>query len=192
MIMQKNAMQCGVACLSMIIRYYGHIVGMDYLDSLCGVTAEGVSLRAIAEAAHQLGFDTKASFLDMECLSKAPLPMILHWNQNHFVVLYKVSKNGKHFYIADPAKGKRKLSASEFREYWVGSNSVKSYKGIGMYITPKDSVSDTCKPYKKREGDEALVALSLISRYAKNIKNIFYRYSLVSFWDACSSLCCRF
>ena len=68
-------------------------------------------------------------------LSQAPLPCILHWNQNHFVVLYKVRK-GKRFYVADPGKGLVSYSRDEFRNHWVSTRSGGEDKGIAMLLEP--------------------------------------------------------
>ena len=101
---QHDAMQCGVACLQMICRYYGREYTLDELSELCFVTHQGVSLLSISEAAGQLGLHTVCGNVTIDMLRKAPLPCILHWNQTHFVVLYNVKRNGD-FQIADPAKG---------------------------------------------------------------------------------------
>ena len=65
----------------------------------------------------------------------APLPCILHWNQNHFVVLYK-QKRGKKFYIADPGKGLVTYSRKEFMEHWISTRSQGEEKGIAMFLQP--------------------------------------------------------
>ena len=99
-------MQCGIACLQMICNHFGREYSLDSLSKICFATAEGVSLLGINEAAKILGLETLCAKVCPEELSEVPLPCILHWNQNHFVVLYKV-KNGKKFYVADPRKGSR-------------------------------------------------------------------------------------
>ncbi|MDE7155758.1 MAG: hypothetical protein K2N79_05685, partial [Muribaculaceae bacterium] len=104
-IRQKDAMQCGVACLAMICRHFGADYSLDFLDRYCHATTEGVSMKGIKDAAERLGLDAEGGKLTVDELANIPLPCILHWNQNHFVVLYKVSKDARKFYIADPAKG---------------------------------------------------------------------------------------
>jgi ATP-binding cassette subfamily B protein len=81
-----------------------------------------VSLLGISEAATELGFETIAGKITVDKLSRSPLPCILHWNQNHFVVLYKVRHNKK-FYVADPGKGLIKYSREEFSKHWVSTVS---------------------------------------------------------------------
>ena len=103
-IYQHDSMQCGIACLQMICGYYGKKYSSEYLSKLCFATTEGVSMLGINDAANTLGFHTLCVKIATKDLEKVPLPCILHWNQNHFIVLYKV-KNGKKFYVADPGKG---------------------------------------------------------------------------------------
>ena len=101
---QHDSMLCGVACLKMICKHYGKEFSIYYLSKICNATSVGVSLLSIGEAVSTLGFTYtcgKASFQKIKVITSA---CTLHWNQNHFVVLYKVKK-GKTFYIADPAKG---------------------------------------------------------------------------------------
>lgn len=89
-ILQKDSMQCGIACLSMISSYYGRSYSLDFLSKKCFPTKEGVSLLSISKAAKQIGLDNITGLISLEELMRAPLPCILHWSQNHFVVLYKV------------------------------------------------------------------------------------------------------
>lgn len=101
---QHDAMQCGIACLAMICKHYGKEFSIEALSRYCFATTEGVSLLGISEAAGKLGLHSVCGRVSMEQIQQAPLPCILHWNQNHFVVLYK-QKRGKKFCIADPGKG---------------------------------------------------------------------------------------
>ena len=89
---QYDSMQCGIACLQMVCKYFGRGYSSDFLLKLCFASTEGVSLLDINEAANTLGLHTICARTTIMMLSEAPLPCILHWNQNHFVVLYKVKK----------------------------------------------------------------------------------------------------
>lgn len=131
---QRDAMQCGVACLRMICWYHGRDVSMSELSQICNPSNEGVSLLGISEAAELLGLHTVSGRISVEDLKNDPLPCILHWNQNHFVVLYKVKK--KRYYIADPAKGIIKYTAQEFARHWVSTQSDSKEKGIAMFLEP--------------------------------------------------------
>lgn len=131
-------MQCGIACLSMISNYHGQAYSLEYLSNLCFATTEGVSLKAIKDAAEDIGLESECVKTTIDDLCRAPLPCILHWNQNHFVVLYAISKNRKHFYIADPAKGKIKYSYAEFQKHWISTSSNSAEKGIAMFFNPTE------------------------------------------------------
>ena len=126
-------MQCGITCLQMICRYFGREYSLDSLSKICFATTEGVSMLGINEAARILGFQTVSARATIEELSETPLPCILHWNQNHFVVLYKMKK-GKKFYIADPGKGKTTYNLEEFRRHWISTRSNGEDKGIAMFF----------------------------------------------------------
>lgn len=99
------------------------------------MTTEGVSLKGIGEAAENLGIKTIAGNIKITKLSDSPLPCILHWNQNHFVVLYKVKK-GEIFYVADPAKGLVKYNIEDFKKHWISTHSSGEEKGIAMFLEP--------------------------------------------------------
>lgn len=131
---QHDTMQCGITCLRMICKYYGKEYSIESLSRYCFVTTEGVSLLGISEAAAQLGLQTTCGRISVEQLEKSPLPCMLHWNQNHYVVLYKIKKNC--FYIADPGKGLVKYSREEFKKHWLSTRSQGTEKGIVMFIQP--------------------------------------------------------
>lgn len=131
-------MECGVACLKMICQYYGNYIDMKTLNELCCPTTEGVSLLGINHAAQKIGFTTFIGKVGLDSLCHENLPAILHWNQNHFVVLYKV-KNQTKFYIADPAKGLVVCDIDEIRRNWLVSKSQEGYSiGIAMFLEPND------------------------------------------------------
>ena len=131
---QHDAMQCGVACLQMVCRYHGRDVSLSDLGQICCPTNEGVSLLGISEAAEFLGFQTISGRASIDELIDVPLPCILHWNQNHFVVLYKIKRN--RYYIADPAKGKIRYSRQEFACHWISTQSEGKEKGVIMFLEP--------------------------------------------------------
>ena len=106
----------------MICKYFGREYSLDSLSKLCFATTEGVSMLGINEAANTLGLHTVSARATTTMFGEAPLPCILHWDQNHFVVLYKVKK-GKKFYIADPGKGKTTYNLEEFRRHWISTRS---------------------------------------------------------------------
>ena len=135
---QLDAMQCGVACLAMICKYYNNAYSIETLSEICSVSKEGVSLQAMISTAQKLGFHSVCGKTTIEQIANISKPCILHWNQNHFVVLYKVKKNNK-FHIADPGKGLICYSLENFKKHWISSVSNGQEKGIVMFIEPTDN-----------------------------------------------------
>ena len=128
-------MQCGIACLKMICRYYHKIYSLEYFSKICGSTTEGVSMLSIKKTASNIGLESECGKIALNSIKRINSPCILHWNQNHFVVLYKVKK-GKTFYIADPAKGLVKYNLDEFKKHWISIQSDGEEKGIAMFLEP--------------------------------------------------------
>lgn len=131
--LQHDSMQCGIACLQMICKYFGRDYTFSALSRYCFATTEGVSLLGISEAADTLGLHTLSARATVDELAENPLPAILHWNQNHFVVLYKV-KNGRKFYVSDPAKGRITYSYDEMIDHWASTMSNGRPAGIAMFF----------------------------------------------------------
>ena len=134
-IIQSDSMMCGITCLQMVCKHFGREVSLRTLSKLCVATSEGVSMLGVNEAANKLGLRTMCARTDFDTLSKATLPCVLHWNQNHFVVLYKVRK-ARIFYVADPGKGLVKYNLEEFGKHWVSTVSQGEEKGIAMFLEP--------------------------------------------------------
>ena len=95
---QRDSMHCGITCLQMICRYFGKDHISIYLRKRSFCTNEGISLFAITQIANEIGLKSLSLKTSIGALENSKLPCILHWNQKHFVVLYKV-KNNKMFYV---------------------------------------------------------------------------------------------
>lgn len=134
-------MQCGIACLAMICKHYGKVYSLENLSKLCCATSEGVSLLSISEAGEQLGFHSIFGRASIEQLVNIAQPCILHWKQNHFVVLYRI-KDGKKFYIADPGKGLITYSLEEFKNNWLSTISSGEERGIVLFMQPTSEFYD--------------------------------------------------
>lgn len=139
-IKQRDAMQCGAASLCMICTHLGFRFSLDKIEQVCYKTNEGVSLKSIYDGATAIGLKATALTLNCYGLTELKKPCILHWNQNHFVVLYKVDRNGNRFWIADPAKGKYKLNLDEFKRHWISTITNGQERGIAMYFETTDKV----------------------------------------------------
>jgi ATP-binding cassette subfamily B protein len=152
---QPDQMDCGPTCLRMVAKYYGRNFKVQTLRQLCEINREGVSLLGISDASEKIGFRSLGAKLSIADLKEAELPCILHWRQNHFVVLYKISKGNYH--IADPAKGLVKLTEAEFSRNWV-SDKDKG-EGIAMLLSP------TPHFYEQEDEKGTEISWSFLLRY---------------------------
>lgn len=132
---QPDQMDCGPTCLRMVAKYYGRNFRVETLRKLCEINKEGVSLLGISDAAEKIGLRSLGVKLNAEQLKEAELPCILHWRQNHFVVLYKI-KNHK-YYLADPADGLVTLSEADFNRNWQGDKETTEGIALLLATTPK-------------------------------------------------------
>ena len=162
---QRDSLLCGITSLQMICKHYRACLTPDYLQKLCQEGSEGISLATLKFGAEHLGFKCLCGLSDLEELSKS-LPCILHWNQNHFVVLYKV-KNGKTFYIADPAKGLVKYNLEEFKKHWVSTQSGGEEKGIAMFLEPTPAFYEKMMDEEPKEERSFKFLFGYIKQYRK-------------------------
>ena len=138
LIRQHDSMQCGVACLAMVCSHYGREYSLETLSRYCTPTAEGVSLLAVCDAAGKLGLHATAGRTVAGQLDATLLPCILHWRQNHFVVLYRVRGRGgkRRYFIADPAKGLSVYSEDDFLEAWASTGIGGQDGGVALFLKP--------------------------------------------------------
>ena len=170
-ILQYDSMQCGIACLQMVCRHYGRNYSSKQVSSLCSPTREGTSMLGLNDAAITLGFHTVSARAEVNELNDLPLPCILHWNQNHFVVLYKVKK-GRKFYVADPGKGLVKYNLEEFKSHWISTRSNGEEKGIAMFLEPTPAFY-THMEDGKSEKDKNRRSFRFLFGYVKKYKRYF-------------------
>ena len=156
---QLDEMDCGSTSLRMIAKYYGKEYSAEMLRNHCHITRNGVSMLGISEAAEYLGFRTLGVKITMEQLAHdASLPCILHWNQNHFVVCYKVKKNrsGRYrFYIADPASQKLCYTEEEFMRCWLSTSVQGRDCGMALLMVPGVNFGkrkEECESHKQSLG----------------------------------------
>ncbi len=124
-VMQIDEMDCGAACLGMICRYFGRKVSLPRIRQLCHTATDGTSLKAISRAATELGLAARALKISLRNLPLMPLPAIVHWEGNHWIVLYDV--DDQFVRVADPAVGLRKLPRREFEGKWTGYAALFDY-----------------------------------------------------------------
>lgn len=139
-ITQPDSMECGATCLRMIAKFHGREYSAETMQRICLVTREGVSMLSLSDAAEYLGFRTVCGRMTLEkVVEQRPFPCILHWNQEHFVVLYdvKTRRDGERiFYIADPAKNLLRIDEDTMRDAWISTRSRGEEKGIIMALAP--------------------------------------------------------
>lgn len=158
---QLDSRDCGPACLRMISRYYGKDISMEALREISFISREGTSFLGLRDAAISLGFESIGVLITSEQLvNDSRLPCIVHWNGNHFVVLYKVVR-GQVFYIADPAHGIIKLNRDQFMKFWTDYEE----KGHVLLLEPlRHFTSQRAEKSRKGKG------LSFVGQYLSRQK----------------------
>lgn len=142
---QLDAMDCGPTCLRMIAKWYGKTYSLQYLRDHSYITRAGVSMLGISDAAESIGFRTQGLRMDWEQLEEVPLPFIVHWNRNHFVVVYDIRKKGKGEFkisIADPAQGLLSYSKTDFLKFWLSTEKAGSQEGHLLALEPTPEFYD--------------------------------------------------
>jgi len=182
---QLDTMDCGPTCLKMISKFYGKFYSLQYLRDKCGVTKEGVSFLDLSHAAEDIGLRTLSIKCTIEdLLNKIPLPAIAHWDNSHFIVVYKTKVAGK-IYVADPGKGTVIYTKEEFASKWIAQDNGSSLPdgtktGLLMAIEPQSD-------FYQRQGDEKIQRvktfenfLSYFKPYKKSFLNLFVVMFLVT------------
>lgn len=167
---QHDQMDCGPACLAMIARKHGKKYPLKYLRENTFLTREGVSFLGISEGASKIGLESFAGKMEARHLNQnAQLPCIIHWNQNHFVVLYKIynrnrfvpfTKEKLKFKIADPAHGLISVNEDVFLKSWGSENN----EGVALFLNPTEEF------YTKKAPKDETLKLGYILKYLKPFK----------------------
>jgi len=140
-------MDCGPTCLRIIAKHYKKNFSLQYLRSISYIDRQGVSFRGISQAAEMIGMRTNSFRLTYEDLLNIKMPCIAHWNQNHFVVIYKITKSK--VWISDPALGLVTYTVDEFKKYWISTIKGKYEQGVIMEIEPTPSFYHTAESKQK-------------------------------------------
>lgn len=170
---QADSRLCGLACLCSVCKYYGYNYKVAFLSQFSHITEAGISLYNLSKTAQHLGFETMCIAIPFEKLKHCQFPAIIHWNQNHYVVLYKIDYEKGKIYVSDPAKGNLTFTIPGFLEHWNGSSD----KGVVLLLEPTTQLGEV-----KPENERALDALSLVWDYLKIHKSSFLQVILGLFF----------
>lgn len=172
---QLDSMDCGPACLKMILSYYGADYSLAFLRKHTYAGKDGTSLLNISKLAQNVGFKTTGGLFTQDQLIKNTiLPCIIHWNQNHFVVLYKikVKKSNVIIYIADPGKGLLTYSEHEFKDHWICTKVDKEERGIVLLLEPSGVIADLNKQNKEKRYSKLLFLYTYFEQYKKSFYHL--------------------
>jgi ATP-binding cassette, subfamily B, bacterial len=162
-------MDCGPTCLRMIAKHHGKNVNIQYLREKCQINKEGVSLKGISKAADALGYRSLGVKITFDLLREAPLPCIVHWDQNHFVVVYDIKQKGKKtkVFVANPGTENEVYTREEFEEHWI---SFEEKEGIALLL-------ETTPKFAEFENQDTLEALSFkrIGSYLVKFKALIFQ-----------------
>ena len=198
---QLDAMDCGPTSLRIVAQFYGRHYSLQNLRERCHITREGVSLLGISDAAESIGFRTTGVKITWHQLrDEANLPCIVHWNQQHFVVVYRIArKRGKWWvYVSDPASGLLKYTEEQFLKAWIQSRELPNRtesaarpqqevpslasadflagpangKGIALLLEP------TPQFYKEKGDEDKRLKLGYLLQYLRPYKNYLAQLAL--------------
>ena len=188
---QPDSMDCGATCLAMIAKHYGKNYSIQKLREMCSATRAGVSMLGISDAAEKLGFKTMPARLNFEKLvNEVPLPCIVHWRQEHFVVVYDIKVKGvkgkglkvkevkgedgtENSYghtvlrssglvkVADPGHGLIKFTVEEFCNNWLSMKKEGEDEGVALLLEPTPAF------YEQEDEKNDRTKFSYIFKYLK-------------------------
>lgn len=189
---QLDAMDCGPTCLRMVAKHYGKHYSLETLRQKSFIGREGVSMLGISTAAESIGFRTIGVHISFQQLAEAPLPCIVHWKQNHFVVVYdiKIRKNRGNsvvgannyspqrtppdgtVYVADPAQGLVKFTVQEFLSGWLSTKTEGQDEGVALLLEPTPDF------YAAEDEKQDKTKLRFVLQYLKPYKKLIVQLFL--------------
>jgi ATP-binding cassette, subfamily B, bacterial len=198
--LQPDSKDCGPTCLRIIAKYYGKSLSLQNIRQLSETTREGSSLMGLSEAAENMGFKTLGVKINLQMLvNDAPLPCILHWNKNHFVVLSPLTPKGgtlenlKNFFsfkkasnkvhsspfggwgalISDPAYGLISYTQEEFLKAWIGANATpETEEGVALLLEPTPAF------YEQEDDKQDRKSFGFLFQYIKPYKRLMGQLAL--------------
>ena len=188
---QLDAMDCGPTCLRMVAKHYSKHYSLETLRQKSFIGREGVSMLGISTAAESIGFRTIGVHISFGQLAEVPLPCIVHWKQNHFVVVYdiKIRNNQKRpvvetgrapslqtppdgtVYVADPAQGLIKFTVQEFLSGWLSTKTEGQDEGVALLLEPTPDFYNA--EDEKQDKTKLRFVLQYLRPYKKLIVQLF-------------------
>ena len=171
---QPDTKDCGPTCLRIVSKFYGKSTSLQQIRTLSETTREGSSLLGLSDAAEDLGYRSLGVQVDFKTLKEeVPLPCIVHWNKNHFVVVYKIDKNDV-VYISDPSYGLITYSKKEFIKFWIGENATEeTEEGIALILETTPAFFQT-----EFDDQESKASFSFLSKYLLKYKSLIVQLAV--------------
>lgn len=168
---QPDSKDCGPTCLRIIAKHYGKLISLKEIREISETTREGSSLLKLSDAAEKMGFKTIGAKLSFEKLNQAPLPLIVHWDKQHFVVVYRIKKDT--VFISDPSYGLISYSKAEFISRWIGNNANEhTQEGITLLLEPTPAFR------KMKWEDKEKRSLGFLFSYLFQYKNLIVQLAI--------------
>jgi len=168
---QLDFKDCGATCLKIIAKHYNKIIPIQELRVLSETTRSGSSLSGISDAAERIGFRSLGVKITLHQLDEAPLPCVLYWNKNHYVVLYEIKKGIYH--ISDPAHGLLKYNETDLLKHWIGNNaSTETEEGIALLLETTPNLKAYATEVNERDKD---FNFSFLSKYVFKYKRFLWQ-----------------
>ena len=165
---QPDHKDCGPTCLKIIAKHYKKVIALQELRRLSETQREGSSLLYLSNAAETIGFRSLGVKISLNDLYEVPLPCILHWNKNHYVVLYKIKKDT--FHISDPAHGLLAYTKKEMLSFWIGNNAKSTTsEGIALLLEPTPAF------YENDFEKEKKLSFAFLSKYLYKYKSFLWQ-----------------
>lgn len=171
---QLEQMDCGPTCLLMISKYYGKSLSIQTIRNKSYISKDGVTLLNLSNAAEEIGFRTMGVVVSLsQLLEERPLPCIVHFRKNHFIIIHKIDK--KFVYIADPAYGLTKLKHIDFAKGWGEPYNddiqISATKGVALLL-------ETSPKFYEQENEKSNLSLNFLWSYFFKFKRLFLQLLL--------------
>lgn len=174
---QADSKDCGPTCLKIVGKHYGKNINIQQLRDFSETTREGSNLLFLSDAAEKIGFRTLGVKLNLERLNEAPLPCILHWNKEHYVVLYD-NKKGKYL-VSDPGFGLIEYNQTDFIKFWIGNNADNfTQEGVALLLEPTPIFYDLESDTTDKDGKKKALGFGLLSRYVLKYKSFLIQLAV--------------